>query len=186
MTVTLSLLFALLLSALGGALALATIAERRMAASYDRSVEALYAADGAVERAIDDLALRADWSAALDGSLRSSFVDGPPGGARLLPDGSALDLTRITNANTPRLELFAYGSMAALLPTPVTPEPPYVVVWVGDDPADSDGRPLVDTNGVVTLLAHAYGGAATRRMLEVTVGRTPTGVRIIAWREIRQ
>jgi hypothetical protein len=219
-TVALSLIFAMLLSALGGALALATMAERQMAGSHDRGVEALYAADGAAERAMQDLPGIADWTAVVNGAARSSFVDGAPGGARMLPDGTALDLTTLTNelrcgratgctdaqmnaataerpwgTNNPRWQLFAYGPLDSLLPDGVR-SPFYVIVWVADDAAEGDGRPLVDgdpnTDGstntgrdVVTLLAHAYGVAGSRRMVEVTVARAAAGIRILAWREVR-
>ncbi len=54
----------------------------------------------------------------------------------------------------------------------------YVVVWVADDPADGvdlntpDGNPLIDSNGVLTLHAEAFGPGGTRKTIEVTIART--------------
>jgi hypothetical protein len=49
---------------------------------------------------------------------------------------------------------------------------------VADDPADgpdinnTDGNPLVDTNGTLTVHAEAVGPSGTRKVVEVTVART--------------
>ena len=55
-----------------------------------------------------------------------------------------------------------------------------VVVWVADDPSETDGNPLQDgtlaTNpgrGVLAMMAHAYGRDGTRRVVEVTVHLDP-------------
>jgi hypothetical protein len=216
-----SLLCTMLLTTLGSALLLTAMAETQTAASYDRGLEVLYAADGAAERALQDLAAIEDWSDALNGTVRSSFVDGTPGGSRTLADGTAVDLTQMTNTircgkgagctdaeldaitaerpwgrDNPRWELFAYGPLNALLPGAAIHSPAYVVVWIGDDAAEGDRQPGVDGApnadgsanagaGVVILLAHAYGYAGSRRMVELTVARAPVGVRLLAWRELR-
>jgi hypothetical protein len=69
----------------------------------------------------------------------------------------------------------------------------YVAVWVGDDPSETDGNPLVDGEvaerpnpgrGVLTLLAHAYG-PSSRRAVEATVARADRGVRVLSWRQVR-
>ena len=221
MTLILSLICTTFLVALGSALVLTSIAETQIAASYDRAIEALHAADGAAERALADLSAIADWSDVLDGSVQSAFVDGAPGGTRVLADGVVLDLTRTTNrvrcgrdgctsadldastaerpwgANNPRWQLFAYGPLQALLPPGSIRSQMYVVVWAGDDADEQDGRPLVDGDpnadgsanagrDVLVLLAHAYGPAGVRRMVEMTIARGTGGPRLLAWREIRQ
>lgn len=219
MILLMSLLFTILLGTLGGALVLGTVAERQAAASHQRGVELLYAADGAVELALQDLAAVADWSDVLSGRVRSSFIDGGPGGSRTLADGTTIDLTALTNVvrcgdtsgctnaeldaatadrpwgtNNPRWELFAYGALEGL---PGVRSPAYIVVWVGDDAAERDGKPLVDGGpsidgianagaGIVTLLGHAYGIRGSRRIVEMAVQRVPGGLRLVAWREIRQ
>jgi Tfp pilus assembly protein PilX len=91
-----ALLCMLLLAALGMALTLTTVTERRIATNYRDGVETVYAADAGVERVIQDLLTVPDWNRILDGTTTSSFVDGAPG-MRTLPDGSQLNLLQATN-----------------------------------------------------------------------------------------
>jgi hypothetical protein len=223
MTLILALMVTALLTALGSALVLATMAETQIATASDRAVEALYAADGALERAMQDLPAIANWSDVLSGTTMSTFVDGAPSGQRVISGGTRVDLGALTNsvrcgrmaactaaqmdavttdrpwgANNPRWQLFAYGPMARLLDDGTINSSMYAIVWVGDDPSERDNLPLADGaanadgtmnagNGVVVLLAHAYGPSGARRMVEATVARTDFGgVRVIAWRELRQ
>lgn len=95
--------------------------------------------------------------------------------------------------NNPRWRLFAYGPLRAMSASGAVDSPAYVAVWVGDDSSENDDNALVDGDesqgpnpgrGVLTLLVHAYGTAALRK-LEATVVKTATGVRVLSWREIR-
>jgi Tfp pilus assembly protein PilX len=155
------------LLALGLALALTTATESRIAGNYRETVEALYAADSAVERAIQDLVSASDWDSVLNGATTSSFIDGSPFGIRVLPDGSAFDLTRATNivrcdkstcsqadliaiseerpwgANNPVWQPYAFGPVADLVSGTID-SLMYVVVWVADDPSENDNDPLRD------------------------------------------
>lgn len=203
-----------LLMSLGLALGLTSASETRVAAAYSAAEEALYAADAAIERALLDLQAQPDWTPALTGAVRSTFVDGAPAGARTLPDGATLDLAQATNMarcgalaacsdadmdrvtserpwgpNNPRWEPYAYGPLSALLPAGALAAEPYVIVWIGDDGAETDGNPRVDGSapsnpgsGVVTLRAEAFGPDGAHRTVEATVARS---VRVRAWREIR-
>src|SRR5215510_7228189 len=74
-----ALLCMLLLTALGMALTMTTITEKRIAGNYRFGVETVYAADAGVERVMQDLLTVPDWNRILDGSTTSSFVDGAPG-----------------------------------------------------------------------------------------------------------
>ena len=87
-----ALMAMMLMAALATALILTTITETRIASSYGAGIEAFYAADAAIERAIDDLRTIPDWSALAAKAATSTFVDGPPGGPRTLWDGMILDL----------------------------------------------------------------------------------------------
>jgi PilX N-terminal len=204
-----ALLCMLLLTALGMALTLTTSTEKRIATNYRDGVETVYAADASVERVMQDLLTVPDWNRVLDGSTTSSFVDGAPG-VRTLPNGSKLDLVQATNMlrcgkttcadadidtatderpwalNNPRWQLYAYGPVSDLIPTGTINSNVYVVVWIGDDPAENDNKPLTDGDppadgsasnpgtGVISMLAYAYGPTGVTRVIEATVARTDT------------
>jgi hypothetical protein len=160
----------LLMSALGIALVLTTSSETMIAGNFSNSSEALYAADAAVERSMEDILTVPNWNRLLDGSTQSAFVDGPPSGTRTLPDGSTIDLTQAINmancgkvttcsaadmnlptserpwgVNNPRWQLYSYARLQDLLPaTDTINSPYYVMVMVADDPSDNDDDPTKD------------------------------------------
>jgi len=210
------LLAMVLLSALGVALVLATSAETRIAANFRNAQETLYAAEAAADRALDDLALVADWSALLGGGVLSSFVDGSPGGVRQLDDGTLVNLAEVvtlancqrtvacSNAdmdavtddrpwgpNNPRWTLFGFGPLRALLPAGARPTSQYVVVMAGDDPGEADNDPSRDGvagtsgAGIVALRAEAFGLGGAHKVVELTVIRGASAVRVLSWRELR-
>lgn len=167
-----ALMAMLLLSALGLTLVMATSTETMIAANYRGGTEGLYAADAAVERAMQDLLTIQDWNRVLTGATASAFIDGAPSGVRALPNGSQLDLTQVMNMarcgklatcsaaemdaitldrpwgpNNPRWQLFAYGPVSELLPTDTIDSSFYVVVLAADDPSETDDNPLADGVG---------------------------------------
>lgn len=169
MAIIIALMSMLLMSALGAALVLTTSSEALIAANFRNAQEGVYAADAALERAMDDLGAVADWSAILDGSTESAFVDGTPSGVRTLADGSLLDLGQSVNmmncrritpcsasnltaitaerpwgANNPVWRLFAYAPLSSLLPAHAIDSAYYVIVMVADDPSENDNDPLRD------------------------------------------
>jgi hypothetical protein len=164
------MLVMMVLSALGMSLALVTSTERQVTATYRDGMAALYAADAAIERVLPDLA-SLDVNNPLTGTETSSFIDGPPG-QRRLPDATVIDLHDLTS---PPWQLYGHGS----LPTASTTLAPtmYAVVWLADDPFDTDGR--------LSLMAHAYGPRGARRVIEATVLKTDHGVEMLSWRETR-
>jgi hypothetical protein len=166
-----SLMVMLMLTALGLALTMTTMTETRISGNYAKGTEALYAADAAVERVMQDLLTVPDWNKVLDGTTTSSFIDGPPNGTRNLGfGGQQIDLTEATNMlrcgkitvcseenlneflktqrpwgrNNPRWQLYAYGPVNDMLPTETVNSAMYVIVWAADDPAENDNNPLVD------------------------------------------
>jgi hypothetical protein len=202
-----TLLAIALLMALGLAVVLTTMTEDRIAAAYRDGVEALYAADAAVERALQDIPAAGGWNSIFDGTVTSTFVDGPPGGRRTLSDGGALDLTMETNMvrcgraecreadltavtaerpwgrNNPRWQLYAYGPLSRLLAAGAIDSRMYIVVWIADDPAESDDDPLADGvamvnpgKGIAVMRAHAYGPGGVRRVVEATLVENRNGV----------
>jgi len=207
-----SLMAMMLLMALGMALLMTTTTETKIAANYAGGAEALYAADAAIERVMDDILTVPDWNDILAGGRRSAFIDGPAAGTRRLPDGSMLDLDEATDMlncgklthcsdadlnavteerpwglNNPRWTLYAYGRMADMLPGDSINSPYYVVVWIADDPSDTDNNSTRDGDasqdpdiapnpgkGVLVMHAEAYGPFGVRRVIEITVARTDT------------
>ena len=159
--------------AVGAALQMTTSSEVAIAGNFRRSIGALYAADGAIERAIEDLAAVGDWNMLFAGVIASTFIDGPPGGLRILADGTTIDLEqqvslancgksgpcsaaemraitadRPWGANNPEWRLYAYGHLDDAMPlSSGIKSPYYVVVMVGDDPSENDNDPMRDGDG---------------------------------------
>jgi ketosteroid isomerase-like protein len=169
MALIVALMSMMLLTALGLGLVMTTMSETMITAAYRDGGEAMYAADAGVERVMQELLTVPDWNRILTGQVQSSLVDGPPTGARTLPDGSSFDLTAATNMlncnkvttcsaadmdawtmerpygrNNPRWNLFAYAPLTELIETGTIASPLYVAVWVGDDSAENDDNPAAD------------------------------------------
>jgi Tfp pilus assembly protein PilX len=195
----LAVMATMLLTALGTALVMVTRTETMIASNHRHAAEALYAADAGVERVVQDLSALPEWNRILDDSTKSAFVDGRCAVAVTLPAGGSLDLANATarlqartqavnlwSTNNPTWRAYACGRVSDLLPTGTIESQMYVMVWVGDDPTETDGEPTLDTNGVLTLHAVAYGPGGTVKAVEATVARAASGaVRILSWREIR-
>ena len=180
-----ALMAVLLLSALGAAVIMVTNTETMISNNYKNSQEALYAADAAVERVVQDLLMTPRWNDILSGAARSAFVDGGMTDQKTLPGGGVMRLDTATaqlqaesnasaawGANNPQWRLFAWGPLSSISPGTEIDSPMYVAVWVADDPAEADGNPAADTNGTLTLHAEALGPGGTRKVIEVTVART--------------
>ena len=222
------LLVMMTLSALSMSLALMVSTESRVAANYRDGIEVLYGADAALERVLPDLAAAPDLNAVLAGTTVSTFIDGPAG-TRRMPDGTFTDLRALTSMvncgrpvcsdvdldevrddrpwgrNNPRWQLYAYGRLTELEASPSTSlgargSRVYAVVWVADDPSETDLDPFTDGgppmlpgvgsednpgHGRLALLSHAYGPNGTRRVIEATVAKGELGFSVLSWREIR-
>jgi hypothetical protein len=89
--------------------------------------------------------------------------------------------------NNPRWKLYAYGPVTAMLPTDTINSNDYVVVWIADDPSETDNNPQKDGDtpvngqptpnpglGVLAMHAEAYGPFGAKRTIEVTMARTDT------------
>jgi hypothetical protein len=165
----LALMTMLFLMAAGTALILTTTAESTIARNFRLGSEAFYAADAVLEHAVDDLRMIPDWNAILSGAVHSTFVDGPPSGARPLADGQAIDPGDVVNlanchkvaacsdsemddinaerpwgVNNPRWQAFAWGYLDDIAPPGTVSSPFFVMVLAADDPAENDGNPLRD------------------------------------------
>jgi hypothetical protein len=159
-----ALLATVLLGALGSALVLNTSTETVIAANFRIATEARYAVDAMAERVLAELVWAQNWDGWLNGSIASSFVDGPPSGLRTLADGSTLDLQRIRNIancgkptactiaemnvvtagrawgpNNPRWQLAAHGHLRDIHTSGAVDSRFYVIAMVADDAAENDG-----------------------------------------------
>lgn len=190
----LALMAMMLLSALAATVVMVSDTEVKIASNFNHGQEALYAADAAVERVMQDLLMIPRWDDVLAGSVKSSFTDGDAAGAKTLMGGGTITLwsssettppgtatgqlqadtnaANLWGANNPQWQLFAWGPLSSMLDTVEIDSSMYVAVWIADDPAEADGNPAADTNGTLTLHAEAYGTNGARKVLEVTVART--------------
>jgi hypothetical protein len=189
-----ALMAMMLLTALAAGVVMVSSTETKIADNYKNSQEALYAADAAAERVVQDLLMIPRWNDILGGTTGaagtlSAFIDGTAESSKTLPGGGVILLCCGTNSATaqiqsdtdtlnlwgldnPQWKLFAWGPITALLPGDQIDSSMYVAVWIADDPADDDDNPLQDSNGTVTVHAEAYGPSGTRKVVEITVART--------------
>lgn len=209
-----SLMAVLLLAALGSALVITTAAETRIAGSFRDAQEALYAADAAIELALQELMAASDWNSILTGTKKSAFANGPPDQSISLPDGSILDLAQATNMancgktasctdaemdattqerpwgrNNPRWVLYAYGWTKDMVLTGTINSDSYVSVWVGDDPSENDNDPTKDGNtptnpGSGVLALRAQAYGPASSRKVIELTIART-IRIRSWREVR-
>jgi hypothetical protein len=170
----------ILLTALGVALVLVTNTETVITANYRDSQQTLYAADAGIETAMQDLLLEADWNRVLGGAEHSGFFDGAS--TVTLGDGTTLNVESVKTelqarpnywgANGPQWQWYARGFASDLLPGGGLNSNVYLAVFVADDPSETDGKNMLDGNGVLTLHIEAFGPGGSRKALEVTVSRT--------------
>jgi len=203
----LALILTMFVTAMGLGVITLTDTEMSVTQNFRAGHETLDAADAALERVLVDLSALPSWTTLPGGTALSTFL-----GSSLTPtvvSHGLVDLDRLTRdlqarsaaaahwgANDPVWRLFAHGAASALAPGTIRSSA-YLVVWVADDPAESDNDPAVDTNGVISLVAEALGPAGTARSIAATIAGpafvsrtlTPTvsslGPRILSWREIR-
>jgi Tfp pilus assembly protein PilX len=206
-----ALMVTTLLATLGAALVFVVTAESLVSANHRASQQGLYAADAGIERAIGELRRLSTWQpvpAAGGGSSSGDFNDGAL--APQLVDGTILDLARVTaerqtesnmfypnTPDRPVWRLFGHASLERMIAGNAGSAPPYVVVWVADDPDDLDGDPGRDSNDTLIVRSQVFGVRGARRAIEATIfresaldGALPGGamrsdVSVIAWREVR-
>lgn len=173
-----------LLTALAGALILGTTAETAIAASYRDGVETFYAAESAVEFAVDELRDADDWGAVLSGDLPSAFIDGPPEGVRRIGAvtldlaAETVDVAAIPDGAEPSYRLYAYGPFTDLISIGAVAPKHYVGIWVAE--LERDGLGEAST---IRVLGRAYGPTGARRSVAVSVTRAG---RVLSWSDLRQ
>jgi hypothetical protein len=190
----LALMFLMFFLAVTSVLVMLTVTETMVAGAEQARHVVRGAAEVAIERALQEVAVAADWNVILAGSARSTFVD-----ADVTPsvaDWGVLDVSALTarvqreadasnrwGPDGPVWRLFGYGPFAALLGGAGTGPPVYTVMWVADDEGEGDGNPAVDTNQCLTMRAEAFGPFRSRQVLVATVRRHPGGgLEVVSWR----
>ena len=116
------------------------------------------------------------------------------------PEMDSSTVERPWGLNNPRWQLYAYGPLGNFVHF-ARPTPCYIVVWLADDGREEDDDPLRDAadeapgHGVLRVRADAYGPNGARRAIEAELARgcltgtgvgCPKGIRVQAWRELRQ
>jgi hypothetical protein len=212
-----------LVAAIGLGLVLTTSLEPVTAANYENSWAALFAAEAGIAVAAHELAGVADWNLVLTGQAGSSVLDRSDT-VLDLPDGSQAQLAELTSLaacghaepcadaeltaftaerpwgpNNPRWRLFGHARLDRLVPNSAGIPPAEVIVWIGDDPGETDGDPLRDSEAapggewrpgacVVAVRAEAFGARSGHRIILATLARgSPAcgpGIRLVSWREL--
>jgi type IV pilus assembly PilX-like protein len=206
-----TLMVTTLLATLGAALVFVVTAESLVGANHRAAQQGFYAADAGIERAIGELRRLSTWQSVPAPGAGSSSADFNDGALGLqLADGTILDLARVTaerqtdsnvfypdTPDRPVWRLFAHASLERMIAGNAGPAPPYVVVWVADDPDDLDGDPGRDSNDILIVRSHVFGVRGARRAVEATIfresaldgavagGAMRSDVSVIAWREVR-
>ena len=170
--------------------------ESRVAAAHREGVEARYAAESALDRALLDLQAIASWDDVLAGYQTASLTVGGP---LVVAGSTSVDLVAetgrlqaATNAlpghgpDTPRWRAFLWAPLVDVVPATADLESPLVVVaWVADDEAELDGDPEDDGNQAVWVHAAAFGPGGTSRRVEALAARSgpsPAPLRRLTWR----
>lgn len=169
--------------------------ETQIVANHVRAARMQYAAEAALERAIQDLGAIPDWDLVLSGA-RVSPMRGV-GTVVALADGSRLDLQLLTNTpsivgpGTPadprdrRWRLFLRAPFAELAGSP-RGDMRVVVVWVADDAGDGDENIVADANEMLLLHAACLGPHLAQRAVRALVRRREGGwVEAVSWEILR-
>ncbi len=206
-----ALLIIALLTTLGAALVVVVTAETLVSAHHAASQQALYAAEAGAERAIGELRALPTWHTVPMAGSTSAFADLNDGSlAPELPDGTVLDLAQLSverqadsngffpdTPDRPEWRLFGHATIDQMIAEVAPGAPPYLIVWVADDPDDLDGDPGRDSNDILMVRSEAFAAAGVRRSVQATIlrqsaidgaaggGVMRSDVKVIAWMEVR-
>jgi hypothetical protein len=203
-----AMLLVMLLSAIGLGLVLTASLEPAIAANFENGLAATNAAETALTMIAHDLVDLDDWTQALTGSWTPPSLAFPAGDDLQLPDGTHVSLAGLTHvANCGHIEPCTLSEpQAVTLDRPWGPNNPLwrvaglaredqlatitlgppvqTVVWVGDDPSETDGDPQIDGGpspaepgapswgrAALLLRAESFGSRGSHRLLELHVSR---------------
>jgi hypothetical protein len=163
-----------------------------MLSLHERTARALRnAASAGAQLAVADLRLAASWDPLLAPSALPPLSAAPGRflDSTLTPpapwNGAPIDLATATAAlqsattaargpadAAQMWRLYLSGPLARAAPGA---GPWYVAVWIADDKADTDGDPSVDSNGLLSVHAAAYGPGEASVSLDLTLRRLASG-----------
>jgi hypothetical protein len=191
MALVLAMMTMALLTGLGGALVIGTITETAITGNFRGGTITFYAADGALEFTIAELAATPDWEPILAGKTASTFVDGACDGMRDA-SGAQVDLNTETaeviqtaNGDPRYSHLYACGQFAEMAGISVG-VPLYVAVWVAALPPEAPDQPRE-----LRVVARAYGPAHSRRSVLASLVRLSRveeplpRPQVMSWHELR-
>lgn len=159
---------------MAGGLAVASQAERQIAAAHRRTVQLGYAAESTMEQTVRALEAQADWSDA-----PGAFVSG----AVLVTPSLAARTTELNRSLAGRFPLGADTPVWRLIATPSDGE--YVsAVWVADDPSERDGQAGRDSNGRLMIRSETRTPSGAARGVEVHLARLGAVTRRLSWQEV--
>lgn len=168
------LTLAMVVGSMAGGLALASQAERQIAATHRRTVQLGYGAESAAEQVVAALEAHMDWSDA-------------PGVFVAVPAAATPELLARTAAlNRSLAGRFPFGADTPVWRLVATREQADAVsaVWVADDPADRDGDAGRDSNGRLMVRSEARSAAGAVRGIEVHLARYGGATRRLSWQEV--
>jgi hypothetical protein len=206
-----ALMVTALLTTLGASLVMVVITEALVGAHHRASQEALYAAESGVERTIGELRRMASWQTVPAAGAATALPELNDGSLTpVLSDRRRLDLVRLTadrqadsdrsypnTPDRPAWRLFGHAPLDRLIGGDAGTAPPYVIVWIADDPGDLDGDPARDSNDILLVRGEVVGVRGMHRAVEAAIrrlsaldaagagGAMRSDVNVIAWREVR-
>ena len=188
------LLLAVLLTAVGTAIALVADTDILMTAAGRDALVARNAGEGVAALMVQELSRVPDWTPVLRGAVSSSLTGSTLPAATV--GRTSIDLAGETRrlqqesygdapwaANTPQWQLYAWGVPERDLPVLGLASPAFLLGWVADDAGEEDGDPSTDVNGVVIVRVRVLGTRATRLDVHASIERVSPGVvRLASWR----
>jgi hypothetical protein len=173
------LMASMLLMTLATGLVVVTTTETLVSANYRSATEALLAAEAGAEILMADLRSAADWSTLLAGGSAASCP-----AALSAAQPARIEPFAVWGPDDPQWRLRLCGRLDDLIAGEGVESEFAVAVWISDDPADRDGQPSVDSNGVLVVRSEAFGPMAVHRGVETVIGRSAAGVTVVSWRAV--
>jgi hypothetical protein len=173
------LMASILLITLGTGLVAVSTIETLVSASYRSATEGFFAAEAGAEIVMADLVSSADWSSLLAGGSPATCP-----AALSAPQPARVEPSAVWGPDNPEWRRRVCARLDDLLAAERVESELAVAVWIADDPADRDGQPSVDSNGLLVVRSEAFGPMGVHRGVEAVVERSGAGIRVVSWRAV--